>query len=119
MLAQYLTKISIHAPVKGATWQQVYNSTTKQYISIHAPVKGATRGISSQRTSAKNFNPRTREGCDLYFKIVSRKQIGDFNPRTREGCDVGRSALGLRADFNFNPRTREGCDMNAFSSMTE
>ena len=36
--------ISIHAPVKGATWYNQYNSTCDYGISIHAPVKGATHG---------------------------------------------------------------------------
>ena len=34
-------------------------------ISIHAPVKGATSRKHRQRSSKKNFNPRTREGCDI------------------------------------------------------
>ena len=33
----------------------------------------------------------------------------DFNPRTREGCDVRKSYL-WQCGQNFNPRTREGCD---------
>ena len=59
----------------------------------------------------KNFNPRTREGCDRVSRpflgrqisisihapvkgatimiIVQLFSVGDFNPRTREGCDVG------------------------------
>ena len=36
------TAISIHAPVKGATWSAVTNADIAYYISIHAPVKGAT-----------------------------------------------------------------------------
>ena len=34
-----------------------------------------------------NFNPRTREGCDLHLNFPDCRQIPDFNPRTREGCD--------------------------------
>ena len=37
-----ITYISIHAPVKGATPQQVLDTAQELYISIHAPVKGAT-----------------------------------------------------------------------------
>ena len=33
--------ISIHAPVKGATWQG-FRAAMDDTISIHAPVKGAT-----------------------------------------------------------------------------
>ena len=33
------------------------------------------------------FNPRTREGCDYVFRIIS-PFLYNFNPRTREGCDL-------------------------------
>ena len=33
-------------------------------ISIHAPVKGATYGVACRSQSARNFNPRSREGSD-------------------------------------------------------
>ena len=33
-------------------------------ISIHAPVKGATHGPGKGRDFPLYFNPRTREGCD-------------------------------------------------------
>ena len=34
-----------------------------------------------------NFNPRTREGCDL-LSIDLETFLWNFNPRTREGCDA-------------------------------
>ena len=34
-----------------------------------------------------NFNPRTREGCDL-LSFQFRLHCLNFNPRTREGCDI-------------------------------
>ena len=34
-------------------------------ISIHAPVKGATLQPAKAIYAWHNFNPRTREGCDL------------------------------------------------------
>ena len=40
-LGEALQKISIHAPVKGATYLSMVQSATS-HISIHAPVKGAT-----------------------------------------------------------------------------
>ena len=33
-------------------------------ISIHAPVKGATHGTPPNERRTEDFNPRTREGCD-------------------------------------------------------
>ena len=56
-------------------------------ISIHAPVKGATYG---------------------FFGVVAC-HYDDFNPRTREGCDLAASAVPMTLPY-FNPRTREGCD---------
>ena len=37
-------------------------------------------------------------------------QQRDFNPRTREGCDVLLPLYNFNLGFYFNPRTREGCD---------
>ena len=34
-------------------------------ISTHAPVKGATAGRSRWISRPRDFNPRTREGCDV------------------------------------------------------
>ena len=38
-------------------------------------------------TMYKNFNPRTREGCDLHHYLMHHQYLY-FNPRTREGCDT-------------------------------
>ena len=78
--------ISIHAPVRGATIVgdgQFYSFV----ISIHAPARGATLSRWIKDGKIQDFNPRTREGCDL--SITSTKSVfsADFNPRTREGCD--------------------------------
>ena len=56
--------ISIHAPVKGATCD-VYSFIVNQLISIHAPVKGATSRSKTRSMRLCDFNPRTREGCDI------------------------------------------------------
>ena len=79
-----------------------------------------------------DFNPRTREGCDvdilqegenlLQISIHAPVKgatcrghpkggpLVDFNPRTREGCDL-LDQTKLPFEENFNPRTREGCDL--------
>ena len=55
------------------------------------------------------FNPRTREGCDyLYLPVTA--WLPDFNPRTREGCDSQKICTKFILFQYFNPRTREGCD---------
>ena len=59
-----LDTISIHAPVKGATFLVIHFIGGCRNISIHAPVKGATDGGLKKKTLLIYFNPRTREGCD-------------------------------------------------------
>ena len=56
--------ISIHAPAKGATGQKE-KPTIILDISIHAPAKGATCFVVIHQYHHQNFNPRTREGCDI------------------------------------------------------
>ncbi len=77
-------------------------------ISIHAPARGATTAPYCIPTATMDFNPRTREGCDVQRQEdpLTKK---DFNPRTREGCDAQRGYTA-RGTGDFNPRTREGCD---------
>ena len=57
-------RVSIHAPVKGATDVVVADIVIPPVVSIHAPVKGATRTSASSPSTPTSFNPRTREGCD-------------------------------------------------------
>ena len=103
-----LTGISIHAPAKGAT-ANFLCITTHICISIHAPAKGATLYpsifllstwkfqstlprrerpviVSCTIKRLSNFNPRSREGSDLFFMLIYSDLL-DFNPRSREGSD--------------------------------
>ena len=78
----------------------------------------------------KNFNPRSREGSDLFavltailplgfqstlprrerrsLSTIPRKRL-NFNPRSREGSDLKGATENLWLS-NFNPRSREGSD---------
>ena len=56
-------RISIHAPVKGATGPLEVGAIDDN-ISIHAPVKGAT-GRANDLCRVSHFNPRSREGSDV------------------------------------------------------
>ena len=58
-------RVSIHAPVKGAT-SATETVVVKSGVSIHAPVKGATTLHPFVVNFRDCFNPRTREGCDIY-----------------------------------------------------
>ena len=63
-----MLRISIHAPVKGATLITTERDSTS-VISIHAPVKGATMAVLVTGSVESYFNPRTREGCDKPHKV--------------------------------------------------
>ena len=126
-------RISIHAPVLGATCGLIQSKQYREYISIHAPVLGATPREWHSIVTHVDFNPRTRAGCDAVFfghrsavdcisihapvlgatsdDIFSRISPNYFNPRTRAGCDSKVTAT-CRASLYFNPRTRAGCDKN-------
>ena len=62
-ICSFSIDISIHAPVKGATYFGE-PSDFERLISIHAPVKGATGTLPVNRGGTNNFNPRAREGRD-------------------------------------------------------
>ena len=57
-------RVSIHAPVKGATRARADTRNTHD-VSIHAPVKGATAVSSSASMHPRSFNSRSREGSDI------------------------------------------------------
>ena len=61
--------ISIHAPTKGATCLYKVRLQLDQ-ISIHAPAKGATRPKRLYRKWIHYFNPRSREGSDIYWVCI-------------------------------------------------
>ena len=58
-----ISRVSIHAPVKGAT-RLIAELYMTSEVSIHAPVKGATQLLSAINQVKKCFNPRAREGRD-------------------------------------------------------
>ena len=87
----------------------ICNSRNAFQISIHAPAWGATNRIKSPVLGSKNFNPRTRMGCDWQDgELIAEAK--NFNPRTRMGCDASRRHCRLYR-WHFNPRTRMGCDV--------
>ena len=80
--SEYIFVISIHAPARGAT-DLTSLSTSYEIISIHAPARGATLSPSSLSPSIPNFNPRTREGCDMtcFPSIVCGSPFQSTHPR--------------------------------------
>ena len=101
--------ISIHAPVKGAT-VLVDKREPIPLISIHAPVKGATCVSVSVCTSFQHFNPRTREGCDNdAMKKANDMRLISIHAPVKGATNRRRNDTGIIQ--YFNPRTREGCDL--------
>ena len=78
-------------------------------ISIHAPVKGATHGTAGPPAVAPDFNPRTREGCDvkLLSTLALARLISIHAPVKGATQRIQQS---FHLNHYFNPRTREGCD---------
>ena len=101
------TKISIHAPAKGAT-QSLYDLLCVSQISIHAPAKGATINSGQCSCVRSYFNPRSREGSDHFRKIIFRMmpRFQSTLPRRerQKPCHYSHNHM------NFNPRSREGSD---------
>ena len=56
-------QISIHAPTRGATEDEL-NFEFDMEISIHAPTRGATVKTQQVIHHTENFNPRSHEGSD-------------------------------------------------------
>ena len=104
---RYKRFVSIHAPVKDATYRLVLIVFVKN-VSIHAPVKDATLVLPEYQLLFPCFNPRTRKGCDRKKKRPL-SDVFRFNPRTRKGCDV-LLLIFITQELSFNPRTRKGCD---------
>ncbi len=63
-------------------------------ISIHAPARGATLAHRRERRHRSRFqstHPRGVRLRDRYYSV----ETGNFNPRTREGCDLPQRCLRL------------------------
>ena len=85
----YNLYISIYAPTWGATNKLIDGEQSVEFQSTHP--RGVRRFSQGQKMHNKNFNPRTRVGCDTRW-IDWWSYRRNFNPRTRVGCDdqVGR-----------------------------
>ena len=125
-----LFRISIHAPVRGAT-NCIDFHLLHPTISIHAPVRGATFFFLRKTTFRDYFNSRSRAGSDCRINHFIHSQI-NFNSRSRAGSDSPykvteildkiisihapvRGATILIQFFNlcryyFNSRSRAGSD---------
>ena len=80
-----VSKISIHAPARGATpGASEYYITTA--ISIHAPARGATLGINVWDSNGHIFQSTLPHG-ERPQSVIYLPAYKDFNPRSRTGSD--------------------------------
>ena len=68
--------------------QGAYKQDQHPRVSIHAPVKGATAWTYFCVLFASSFNSRSREGSDFLFVSLSTQGRLSFNSRSREGSDA-------------------------------
>ena len=99
--------VSIHAPVKGATGL-TGRGDFRRRVSIHAPVKGATKTDPALCGIMQVSIHAPVKGATENRKIHRLTSIS-FNSRTRKGCDSIRP-FRLKLVPCFNSRTRKGCD---------
>tara|TARA_R110002124_G_scaffold142520_2_gene307317 strand:+ start:1824 stop:2156 length:333 start_codon:yes stop_codon:yes gene_type:complete len=78
-------RVSIHAPVMGATTANTSLSSTTE-VSIHAPVMGATCAAATGLTMTTVSIHAPVMGATL-LQGVYFPERGGFNPRARDGRD--------------------------------
>ncbi len=123
-------RISIHAPARGATTVANPTPCPVQFQSTHP--HGVRPRVASRDHRARDFNPRTRTGCDLstpgtgILQIISIHApargatclllacsgIQTFQSTHPHGVRPGTS-MRIWGDTYFNPRTRTGCDLKS------
>ena len=126
-----VTKISIHAPARGATrtgnvpgTDRGFQSTlphgerpcaalftpfSSDRISIHAPARGATLMQCTHCTGYMDFNPRSRTGSDALY-LYAWGLIPGFQSTLPHGERLIFSILAPLYFSDFNPRSRTGSD---------
>ena len=96
-------RISIHAPAWGSTVGGL-GCTVRLLISIHAPAWGATQRAAIMAQVLKQFqstHPRGVRPPTCTMLVGDR----DFNPRTRVGCDLNSLYLASSSRFqSTHPR---------------
>ncbi len=132
MALRAVDRVSIHAPVRGATPQSRLQALTFEQFQSTRPYGArhtrcacnrallsmfqSTRPYGARRLHSQlhaldcSFNPRARTGRDSMHRMAS-DELRCFNPRARTGRDRLRSLNGSRYRSCFNPRARTGRDV--------
>ena len=93
--------ISIHAPARGATATPAPNDYMELGFQSTLP-RGERHNWRIDRQVKRNFNPRSREGSDLFMRGL-RNAGGNFNPRSREGSDGKNRQIRSKSSYRFCP----------------
>ena len=110
------SRISIHAPTRGATCLCL-DKYRLIHISIHAPTRGATTGSGNLfGDSIISIHAPTRGATPMLQLRYSRKPISIHAP-TR-GATSAVLLLPV-ATSNFNPRSHEGSDLRQSASTCQ
>ena len=125
----YNLYISIYAPAWGATLRGGLKTDAGRFQSTHP--RGVRLFVACRFSAAQYFNPRTRVGCDNYFRencyypaLISihapawgaterddlRDEISDIFQSTHPRGVRLSTLQHARVLLHFNPRTRVGCD---------
>ena len=101
----HCTKISIHAPPRGAT-HPAQAGSCPELISIHAPPRGATYAETYPLIVTGNFNSRPSARGDIAFLLSSRNPRISIHapPRGATGCPPCH--ITVACDFNSRPSAR-------------
>ena len=92
----------------GARPGQRFGDRQSRRVSIHAPVWGATGGVVGLRVALHRFNPRARVGRDPTL-VISPAPLIEFQS-TRPCGARPRCAAARARRCRFNPRARVGRD---------
>ena len=79
-------KVSIHAPLRGATINRT-RALCYSRVSIHAPLRGATSLLGLCPSSRLRFQSTHPCGVRRHVGRISLQRKRCFNPRTPAGCD--------------------------------
>ena len=101
----------------GVRLAKLEDSDGSSKVSIHAPLRGATSLILSVDATLPGFNPRTPAGCDPgaagESSLLGRVSIH----APLRGATPGASGIGGECR-SFNPRTPAGCDPRGSTSAS-
>ena len=103
----YCSKISIHAPAKGATDRCRYCFGTFK-ISIHAPAKGATGCFYGTIPEFRISIHAPAKGATLLFILFHQYQ--EFQSTLPQRERQRSCTTNTTQTINFNPRSRKGSD---------